>query len=329
MFGHPTVSRRIGFTLVELLTVVGVIGLLVALLLPAIGMARAASQRALCSTRLSQLGVAIQSYESTYRHFPQGGALGRGYTASPQSRMLPYLGQEELSNRINWERLSDAGMDFSSQANVTAERTSLSAFLCPSDSAIKTGVNYFACVGRGPHWQRIAGIDALVLNDIESIFGKVNKRRVGDVQQGLSHVAAFSERLQGDRETAWMDVRRDVLQGSLVAGYQMNLKPGEPYRLVCQQAQSTAGAWGPHFSEAGSSWLRPQLGHSAYSHSLTPNSPVMDCGLVETSVPTGAVSARSNHSGGVHVLFADGHVEFVADSVDPDLWLKMATILLQ
>src|SRR5262245_29287738 len=94
-----SMSRRSsGFTLVELLVVIAIIGILIAILLPAVQMAREAARRTQCSNNLKQLGLALQSYLATSNTFPPCTLMPRGQTYQPwsgQARLLPYL---ELGN---------------------------------------------------------------------------------------------------------------------------------------------------------------------------------------------------------------------------------------
>src|SRR6476620_4288034 len=91
--------RRSGFTLVELLVVIAILGVLVALLLPAVQSAREASRRIKCANHLKQIGLALQNYENTFKILPMGtmniatGGVGLANNASPHPMMLPYLEQ--------------------------------------------------------------------------------------------------------------------------------------------------------------------------------------------------------------------------------------------
>src|SRR5262245_24478729 len=97
--GRRSAHSPCGFTLVELLVVIGIIGLLVALLLPAIQAAREAARRSQCSNHLRQLGVAVHNYESSNKRFPPITVLPLGQTYQPWSahaRLLPYLEEQSL-----------------------------------------------------------------------------------------------------------------------------------------------------------------------------------------------------------------------------------------
>jgi len=84
---------RVGFTLVELLVVIAIIGILVALLIPAIQEARATANSLQCKNKLHQIGVAAQHFESTYRYFPSLGTFAPigGTSWSVHSKLLPFV----------------------------------------------------------------------------------------------------------------------------------------------------------------------------------------------------------------------------------------------
>src|SRR5262249_45819413 len=96
----PMGSDRRGFTLIELLVVIAIIGVLIALLLPAVQQAREAARKMQCTNNLKQIGLALHNYESTYNALPYSNFFG--FSVSPQARVLPYLEQRALYDSINF-----------------------------------------------------------------------------------------------------------------------------------------------------------------------------------------------------------------------------------
>ncbi|QDT46900.1 hypothetical protein Pan258_09250 [Symmachiella dynata] len=133
-FRHDRLQSR-GFTLIELLVVIAVLGILIALLLPAIQQVRESARRMQCSNNLRQIGIAFHNYESTYRVFPKGGAgvahltdpgIRSRWTLSWGAALLPYLDQQSLYQTINQNE------PYLHADNVTPGQTVLSIFRCPS-----------------------------------------------------------------------------------------------------------------------------------------------------------------------------------------------------
>ena len=131
---------RFGFTLIELLVVVAIIGVLIALLLPAVQAAREATRRVSCFNNLHQIVIGLHGYHEAHECFPPGGIEHRaminpetdkrygssGRQLAWSAFLLPFIGQEPLCERI------DFGSPFDSEANAAAAAVSISTYLCPS-----------------------------------------------------------------------------------------------------------------------------------------------------------------------------------------------------
>ncbi len=129
-----------GFTLVELLVVIAIIGVLVALLLPAVQAAREAARRSQCQSNLKQLGLGVLNFESANQLLPEGAHHGLPAGAGASSRkadlgnwaihILPYVEQQALFDQYN------SGLPNLDEQNLPVLRTSLSLYKCPSDSQV-------------------------------------------------------------------------------------------------------------------------------------------------------------------------------------------------
>jgi prepilin-type N-terminal cleavage/methylation domain-containing protein len=197
----PEPGRR-GFTLIEVLVVIAIIGLLVALLLPAVQAAREAARRMQCSNNLKQLGLALHGYHDAVGSLPWGEGPDDWNNWSAHVMLLPYLEQGGLYNALNF--VSYASGDFllpgspnPAGANATAQLTRLAVLLCPSDldrlTAPHGHVNYCVNAGNDRNFAPKSPPSGLFAQ-APYCPGTV---RFQDVTDGLSQTAAVSERVKG------------------------------------------------------------------------------------------------------------------------------------
>ena len=316
------ISRRAAFTVIELLVVLAIIGILVALLLPAVQRAREAARRALCTGRLREIGVATSAYVGVHRGYPQWNYTGGrfyGGKASPQTMLLPHLGEQALYDRLNMSLTgwgSYAAFESLDTRTPPAAHVSVAAFRCPSDSLRSpAGCNYRFCVGPQPApfpkpWYRNFGILQL--------YTFIRPR---DVTDGLTHTALASERVVGDYRPGSYHAARDVWV--LATEGHGKAVPAEEQIAMCRSLDTDQPL---HESRVGHSWAPGGLRYTMYNHVLPPNSRTPDCvhlpPLLDSSA---AVTARAFHDGGVNVLMGDGSVRFAGDAVNLAVWRAAST----
>jgi prepilin-type N-terminal cleavage/methylation domain-containing protein/prepilin-type processing-associated H-X9-DG protein len=141
---------RRAFTLVELLVVIAIIGVLVALLLPAVQAAREAARRSQCSNNLKQLGIALHMYHDTNKWFPPGAVFHGGATTAPNAqpinhrgsmhiRLLPFIEQQPLYQLFDFNTGTDGQMIATGGRWLRGEPVQV--YLCPSDTNRRTNAN--------------------------------------------------------------------------------------------------------------------------------------------------------------------------------------------
>ncbi|MFO0946411.1 MAG: DUF1559 domain-containing protein [Planctomycetota bacterium] len=356
-------AKRLGFTLIELLVVIAIIGLLVALLLPAIQSARSAAQRLQCAGNLRQIGVAIHNYVDARGVFPltmtdhQGASdrIGKTGMVSWRAQILPYLERSDVYEQINFDVLmGDAqartGVINADHPNATAAATIIAMYLCPADgfdgetimgTANPANSNYAGNAGWPPQATGVWGerpVTQQNLGKYNGIFSLASPNVLTGARE--------RSRWHPDRGIMPKDVRDGLSHTAAVAetliARRTDYRNETDERLLTYCGGSLIPMTLPDlvdFCEShgmkphqvspttGQAWISGwPLAGPTYMHVNTPNH--RNCSEHnEVSTPTGNwwMTASSNHGGGAHVLMGDGSVHFIQDGIAPSIWWGMGS----
>jgi prepilin-type N-terminal cleavage/methylation domain-containing protein/prepilin-type processing-associated H-X9-DG protein len=290
------------FTLIELLVTLAIIGLLIALLLPAVQAAREAARRSQCVNHLRQFGLAIQGYIAVDGAMPTG--LGGDKRYSLHVVLLPFLDQGPLYQSFN---MSVFAADASSPGpNDTSFNARLDLLSCPSDPYVKSPMtNYAGCLG-----------DHRAAFKPNGVF-EISPVRPQAITDGTSTTAAMSEFLVG---------RPDQIERLRTYFVPSDLTVGPPAGLAqfsarCRALDKMTPA---PMMVKGMIWTLGQRDYTLYDHTLTINQPscVNTTASKEVAVAT---TATSLHPHGANCLFADGHARFLNQGVNETVWRALGT----
>ena len=289
-------ARHRAFTLIELLVVISIVGLLIALLLPAVQAAREAARRGQCVNNLKQIGVALHNYEGTHRAFPPGYVSGftpDGTDTGPGwgwgVMLLPQMEQKPLFDALNFN------LPIEGPSNLTGRLPLVGVYLCPSDT-VKSA---WSAMVRDP-----AGIPTQLICEVapanyvgvfgtsdpgidgDGIFFRDSAVGIRDVTDGTSQTIAVGERSHNLGEATWV--------GSVTNAV---LFPVDNDGVGYPRAEPGPGM---------------VLGHAG--------------GRYGPGDPNGEVNQfYSRHPGGVNFLHADGHVAFLKTSMTNKTFRALAT----
>jgi len=317
-YGAGAPEHRNGFTLIELLVVIAIVGVLVAILLPAVQSAREASRRAACANNLRQAGMALQNFHGACQHFPPGRGTPVPGIFSAQAFLLPYFEEESLRNLIDYLSAPTSffvtdGTFYDGARNHDAATRIISVYQCPSEVAGGrvpgsefAGTSYVANAGSGL-------VNSGSLTNADGVFFTGSKVSFRSITDGSSHTAAMSERSLGP------GVPLGAASVGAVEGYMLQLTAPNDV-TVSNCATPSLGTW---YSQRSAKWILGNYGNTLYNHYYTPNAPLGDC--MNAAQQKALTAVRGLHPGGVWVLFCDGSVRFADEQIDETLWRALST----
>ncbi len=317
-------NRRLsGFTLVELLVVIAIIGVLVALLLPAVQSARESARRAQCTNNLKQIGIGVHNYEDTWKTMPPG--CYHAVFGTWVLHLLPYIEQTSLHSQYfnsgGMQTFRTGGICYGGTQNLPVTTTQIKAYLCPSDTkSAQAGI-----------------ISGVTFHNYVANYGNTTRGRVSPVgTTGTGQPNQFGG-------APFIEVIYQQTADPTFYSYIM-LANEEPYKDKTRMAEITDGTsntlavsetvQGKGGDLRGFGWWG---GGAHFETLMTPNSPLPD--KTEQSCTTAirlnppcvnrsagnanqeeSIAARSRHPSGVSAVQCDGSVRFFSNNVNLDVW---------
>ena len=311
------VRKKRGFTLVELLVVIAIIGVLVALLLPAIQAAREAARRTQCGNNMKQLGLALHNYHDTHQSLNY-----LSVQASPDNAfvsgligLLPFVEQSVLYDEITKTTTFGAvtyppyQSYFGRTAAYLPWRAMIPSYLCPSDPGY--GERHPDGYGRNSYCFSVGDWTPRVYDATSR--GPFAPRRTFSFQtitDGLSNTVAM-----GERCLAAANGQKVKGGGAQSQSGALGTSPTANSPIVCLSTFNTDGMYTTTFTPRGGTvWFAGFPSTTMINTILPPNGPT--CARTTDGAEQMLVPPTSYHPGGVHVVFCDGAVSFVSDTID-------------
>jgi len=290
-------KRRPGFTLIEVLVVIAIIGVLIGLLIPAVQRVRESASRLKCSNNLHQIGLALQMYHDRENGFPPGyltqvapdnSDLGPGWGWA--AYLLDDIEQGTIKQQIKF------GLQISDPANAAVRVLSVPLLNCPSEvkdgpfTVVDAVGNPICDVGRSSYvaMNGVLGVSSDAF-DNDGAFLRNKKMRIRDVKDGLSNTLFVGERASNMSDVTWT--------GAVTNGVVPAIRYSDPGDRLA-------------FAEAASALV---LAHGSRDH--LPNNPLV----------FDADATSSYHIGGVNFLYGDGSVRVINNTVNGLIYEALLT----
>ncbi len=344
-------NRRFAFTLVELLVVIAIIGILVALLFPAVQSARESARRVQCQNNLKQLGLAVLAYENSYGVFPPASQwsdtadidqpnnpdLGFSWVVS----VLPFFGHQNVYDSL------DLTQPMQHASNAQGRGVKLAVMLCPSDSYNR---------------QEFNGSTNSMTNQMGDNWGRGNYAANGGLAL-QSHDFDLADNLcsiqmnGAKADKAWADKRLRGVMGANASVTMAEMKDGASNTVMLAEIRAgitsfdSRGVWAMAGAGPSSIWghgycgddYGPNNSQSLFADDTVGCTEIQNAhggaaGLAQEGMSCSAgnwgniqQTARSSHAGGVFVCLADGSVQWIGDSIqvtvhdvsNPSVWDRL------
>ena len=299
--------KNSGFTLIELLVVIAIIGVLTALLLPAVQAARESARRSQCANNLKQLGLALLNYESAIRCFPPG-IIGTAPESGPMRlpwavHLYPFLEEGSLYAKFNfaaiWMTMALPQNCGSAGAPATV---AISVMQCPSDGITPIWL-----------WQPTC---SLAKGNYGAFFGNMTEQAAFQANSGhLAHAFTYTKPLQ-------LAMVRDGTSHTLALGEMLKGTEDPVDYRGCYFIDNSPGS--QIYTQYTPNSPSPDSMHNGFCTAAT-NLPNQN---LPCDVNPGAQTAnsRSNHAGGVQVVMCDGSVHFIDEEIGLTIWQALGSI---